>query len=170
LEEIAGLKGISSAWKILPEFQSLQVGDTIKISPITPLRVAILDPGHALVLQARMNPYTAQVLSQETTAPETVIPPVSDILGPIAEDHPAPTPAAAERTPAMDWTWAFVLLKIGPNATRLLVRTRAAFHIPRWQAGVTPSLIELPHHVMERKMLLGIRQRVEGRKLSVPKK
>lgn len=117
-------------------------------------------PGDDLVSNATYQ--TTRAITILAT-PETVVPPVSDIPGLVAEDHPAPANAAAERTPAMDWTWAFVLIKIGPNATRLLVRTRAAFHIPRWQAGVTPLLIELPHHVMERKMLLGIRQRAEAK-------
>jgi len=62
-------------------------------------------------------------------------------------------------------TWAFVLEEPGPWVTRLLVRSRASsdyhppFGLPDW---ATSTLVPLGHAVMERKQLLGIRQRVEA--------
>lgn len=62
-------------------------------------------------------------------------------------------------------TWAFVLDEIGPNLTRLIVRVRASgqysFHgLPNalglWMAKIV-------HFIMQRKQLLEIARRAEGR-------
>jgi hypothetical protein len=53
---------------------------------------------------------------------------------------------------------AFFLERIDERRTRLIVRGRT----PRgWTALATALLWELPHFVMERKMLLGIKERAE---------
>ena len=58
------------------------------------------------------------------------------------------------------WTWAFVLIPRGKQQCRLLVRTRIS--IDRFFATVLLyPIMTLGHYVMERKMLLGIRQRAE---------
>jgi hypothetical protein len=58
-------------------------------------------------------------------------------------------------------TWAFVLEPVGPDHIRLIQRFRIGGQ-PRWliAAGYT-LLVELPHFLMERRMLLGIRERAE---------
>ena len=57
---------------------------------------------------------------------------------------------------------AFVLLDDGRGGTRLLVRSRfSAPDIPVWAAAVSFTAFELPHFIMERRMLLGIKERVE---------
>lgn len=59
---------------------------------------------------------------------------------------------------AMDGGWNLALKPIDPDTSRLFARSRqrrnaaGAFYV---------ALIELPHFIMERKMLLGIKQRVE---------
>jgi hypothetical protein len=59
---------------------------------------------------------------------------------------------------AMDGGWNLAVKPIDPGTTRLYARSRqrrnaaGAFYI---------ALIELPHFIMERKMLLGIKQRAE---------
>ncbi len=50
LENLAGC-GIHSADRIVPEWQTLQVGDEVRLHPEVPLHVAILQPGAALVLR-----------------------------------------------------------------------------------------------------------------------
>ena len=35
-----------------------------------------------------------------------------------------------------------------------------------WESGY-PLLIEIPHFIMERKMMLGIRERAEGRRTQI---
>ncbi|WP_205520264.1 hypothetical protein [Pyxidicoccus caerfyrddinensis] len=58
-------------------------------------------------------------------------------------------------------SWAFVLEPVGEGRTRLLVRGRAGADPRRWVARALGQLIELPHFVMERKMLLGLKARAE---------
>ena len=58
-------------------------------------------------------------------------------------------------------TWAFVLKPEGEEHTRLIQRFRIGGE-PRWLVGVAYSLVmEIPHFVMERAMLLGIRARAQ---------
>jgi hypothetical protein len=61
-------------------------------------------------------------------------------------------------------TWSFVLAKV-PGGTRLLVRGRSAPSPRNDIAWAFEHLLEAPHFIMERRMLLGIKQRAEaGRK------
>ena len=54
--------------------------------------------------------------------------------------------------------WYFALVPVAPHRTRLLARSR----IPSGLPSVAYALfVELPHFIMERKMLLTIKQRVE---------
>lgn len=62
-------------------------------------------------------------------------------------------------------TWSFVLKEAEDGSTRLLVRARGGqgyrfHHLPWWFAR---RIVPLIHFVMERRQLLGIRQRAEGR-------
>lgn len=60
-----------------------------------------------------------------------------------------------------DATWAFVIRPIDANHTRLIHRFRFGA-TPRLSGTIFyTALIEIPHFVMEREMLLGIRQRAE---------
>jgi hypothetical protein len=56
--------------------------------------------------------------------------------------------------------WSLTLRELPSGRTRLLARGRTA---PGLVAASYAALLELPHFVMERKMLLGIRQRAEAR-------
>ena len=54
--------------------------------------------------------------------------------------------------------WAFVLVPLGPDRTRLVARTR----VPRGiRSAAYACFVELPHFVMERRMLLGLKARAE---------
>ncbi|HZT05488.1 MAG TPA: SRPBCC family protein [Chloroflexota bacterium] len=58
-------------------------------------------------------------------------------------------------------TWAFVLEPEGATRTRLIQRFRIGGR-PRWLVGLAYMLVmEVPHFVMERAMLRGIRARAE---------
>jgi hypothetical protein len=59
-------------------------------------------------------------------------------------------------------SWAFVLRPQGPSSTRLLVRWRSDFKDTAASRMWNGWGVELPHFVMERKMLLGIKERAEG--------
>ena len=55
-----------------------------------------------------------------------------------------------------DWG-AFVLEPVGDKSTRLIARTRG-----RGSPTMNAITWELPHFIMERRMLLGIKKRAEG--------
>jgi hypothetical protein len=78
--------------------------------------------------------------------------------------HPATGVRLARFEPnrvlALDGWGAFVLERIGADRTRLIVRGRGKRGFGSVAYGL---LLEVPHFVMERKMLLGIRERAEGR-------
>ena len=131
LENIAGLH-IQSAGIIHPEWQTLRVGDEIRISPVTPLKVEMLEPNRALVLHVVMSLMTAEIV---------------DADDPLTREF-------------IDWTWAFVLVDLVPGMTRLIVRVRGNFK-PDGLRFVAPVLIEPIHFLMERGMLQGIKTRAE---------
>jgi hypothetical protein len=53
LENLVGCD-IHSADRVVPEWQQLEVGDEVRLAPTAGLRVAILEPGRALVLQGSL--------------------------------------------------------------------------------------------------------------------
>jgi hypothetical protein len=76
--------------------------------------------------------------------------------------HPATGLTLARFEPghsyAFEGGWYFALQPINPTRTRLLARSR----VPRGLPSIAyAAFIELPHFVMERKMLLGIKTRAE---------
>lgn len=60
----------------------------------------------------------------------------------------------------VDATWSFVLLRVDEQHSRLIQRFRFGIR-PRLLGVLYTALIEIPHFVMERRMLLGIRERAE---------
>jgi hypothetical protein len=119
-----------SARSVLPQFQTLAVGDPVPLSKDGGLTAAVVDPPHALVLRMSMNALTG-------------------------------APAQDGDRVALDWTWAFVLVTVGPGSSRLLIRVRADYH-PRALGLLIPLLLEPVHLVMERAMLRGISRRAGG--------
>jgi hypothetical protein len=96
LERIAGLSGLISASQIVPTFQDIKLGDSVLISPVTPMEVAVLEPERAFVLHTKMNPFTAIVYDK----------------------------ALEPEGPSLNWSWAFILEPAGPEETRLIARVR----------------------------------------------
>ncbi|MGV3720137.1 MAG: hypothetical protein ACO1SX_04430 [Actinomycetota bacterium] len=115
VENLMGCQ-LRNADRIVPEWQSLKVGDSVRLHPqAPPLPVTYLEPGRALVLAGG---------------------------------------------------WGFLLRELGPRATRLIARgwgggipdfRNPVLHFLYWRV-----LFEPTHFVMERKMLLGIKQRAEA--------
>jgi hypothetical protein len=135
LERLIGAN-MRNADRIVPEWQTLAVGDTVPLAPggAMGLEVVELEPNRTLVLHARVDP----------SAP-------GRLLGP---DDPTP--------PAwFDVCWSWRLTEIDDRTTRLAVRfsmdwdDRLASWVA-WRVFTEPA-----HFVMERKMLLGIRERAE---------
>lgn len=117
LENLVGCH-LHNADRILPEFQSLKVGDSVRLHPkVPPLPVLICEP------------YKTIVLGSNT-------------------DNPG--------------TWAFYLRKIDERRTRLIIRGRGD-----WKPGLLNwflnyVLFEPAHFIMERKMLLTLKERAES--------
>jgi len=115
LENLVGCHMRNANW-IMPEWQSLKVGDRVWLHPkALPLKVLAIEPGRAIVLEK---------------------------------------------------IWAFILRPIDEQTTRLIVRGRgdynpdlknAFLNFLAWRVVFEPA-----HFIMERKMMLGIKQRAEG--------
>jgi hypothetical protein len=117
LENLVGCR-LHNADRIVPEFQQLSAGDTVRLHPqAPPLPVLICEPPRTLVLGNNM-------------------------------DYPG--------------TWGFYLREVDGRTTRLLIRGRGD-----WKPGLMSwlgahILFEPAHFIMERKMLLGLKQRAEA--------
>jgi hypothetical protein len=137
--------GIPSAHTIRPEFQDLKVGDQIWAAADGTLAFAVhsLEPERALVLSGPLDDST----------------PYDERRGPFGGGADALDPVRA--------SWAFVLVPLdetlsnGEPHTRLLVRFRADY-APNPLSALAGAVLEPVSFLMERKMLLGIRARVEG--------
>jgi hypothetical protein len=121
LENLVGCR-ITSADRIVPQWQDVSPGDELRLHPQVALRVAEVDPERSLVVEGR---------------------------------------PAEEPGPPYGFTWAFVLRRHPHLATRLLVRERYDYTHPWSAAAVEP--VALVSAVMSHRMLLGIRDRAEGR-------
>jgi hypothetical protein len=144
LENAPGLNlGITSADRILPELQDLKPGDRIPIAPGPPFYgyvVAEVRPPAALVLRTRMHPF-AGVYLEPTEAMERAL---------------------------IDSTWAFSLQPVDTDATRLIARNRASIRVPPGLGLAHRLGLEAVYFAMERRMLLGIRERAERTGGSAP--
>jgi hypothetical protein len=137
LENLADLD-MHSTEEIVLELQDLEVGDLVRLAPErmgaeAGLRVAAMEPGRALVLHQPADPDTGHPHDRED-------PDLGNYYG---------------------WNWVFVLEEVDPDTTRLIVRSRVDGR-PRYLIKAFYTLLlEVPHFVMERGMLKGIRRRAE---------
>ena len=143
-----------SAERIVPEWQTLTVGDTMPTHPGGGFVVKTIDPERALVL------YLDSEIVQSWTSRPTEH----------AEGNgktPANLAAAgafmnAAQPPEFAASWAFVLEPIGEERTRLIERFRIGFGEAKpWNRYSLP-LMGFGLFVMMRKQMLGIRERAEG--------
>lgn len=132
LENLAGLD-IHTADEILPEHQHLVAGDEIPFGMGTGIPVLRLEHERALVLGASIDLATGRTVGTGEPDPERFV----------------------------SMTWAFILRPIDDTSTRLVARFRLEQRPRGIMSATYPLLIEIPHFVMERKMLLGIRDRAE---------
>lgn len=125
LENLAGMN-IHNTECILPEYQSLRVGNTVPFWKGVGVQVQAIEPGCFLVLAGGLSPDSPQI----------------------------------------GGSWVFVLEPLGQRLTRLVVRARVATFPPPWLSRLFSALLLEPaHFVMERKMLLGIRERAEMKRI-----
>ncbi len=141
LENLVGADIHNADW-ILPDQQDLAEGDTVRLAP------------------------EDYAVSSTESAPEVALlePERTLVLRPLEGQSPEDSPR---------WTWAFVLKPTERGTTRLLARMRSDPSRPSVGPLAKVSILggaldylfwEPAHFVMERKMLLGIKRRVETRK------
>jgi hypothetical protein len=131
LENLIGL-GIYSTDRIVPELQDLQVGDTIRTDPKGGFTVARLKPDQAMVLRARISSNGEHLGFEE----------------PLREG-------------SFEGSWAFILKEVDQDTTRLIARFRMDHTEDVPTRLFARVLLEPAVFVMERKMLLGIKERAE---------
>jgi hypothetical protein len=122
---------IENADRIVPGFQQLGVGDGIMLGPEAPLRVVRMHPGEFVVGYRFQHPFTGREVDPK-----------------------------AKHSTYFAWTWAFVLEEFDASTTRLIVRARGDYR-PHLLAPAIYLVLEPIHFLMERKVLLGIRERAE---------
>jgi hypothetical protein len=134
LENLVGCN-IYNADRIIPEFQHLQVGDSIKLHPKAPVPAAIVEPNHALVLH-----YEAETSTTSGTGFE----------GSTQQKH-------------FSSNWMWVLEKVDEKTTRLISRWSGDYGpVLKNRLSYGPCFMEPIEFAMSRKMLLGIKQRAES--------
>ena len=123
-----------NAERIIPEFQHLEVGDSVRLHPEMPgYPVAIVEPGRVIVLHAD------------------------------TRTGPTPVPGGTKSEDYYVSTWVFFLDRLDERRTRLISRLRSDYN-PRLRNKLFygPCLVEPISTVMQQKMLRGIKQRVEA--------
>jgi hypothetical protein len=131
-ENAIGL-GIQSADRILPEFQQLKVGDIIPLHSDGGVPVRLLEWEAVLGLGGTMNYFTGAI-------------------------SPPGAPLPDKR---LDLSWTFILRPVDEGTTRLVSRTRYGYTSTAMGLALR-VLLEPIQLLMERKMLLGIRDRAQG--------
>lgn len=132
-----GFREVPSDERIIPEYQDLKVGDAILDGP----------PGTVFFTVYLLQPNTALVLYSDSHLRFMV-------------------PRSIRENPRYgihgEFSWAFVLEEKGERHTRLIVRTRANYGPLLYRMLTMPLVLVGGEFFTTRKMLYGIRRRVEG--------
>jgi hypothetical protein len=134
LENLAGCD-LQNADSIRDEWQTLRVGDGLRLFPgAPPLPVVALEPGRFFLVSAELDPMTG---------------------GPRTAENP-------ERY--IKVSWLFLLQPIGAAKTRFISRYRVTYGDDVWtRLAYGPWLVESLGFVMDRRMLIGIKERATKR-------
>jgi hypothetical protein len=123
---------IHNSDRIIPELQELKPGDLIPFWRGAGVNVVEMEPDRLLLLAGTLTPGKG-------------------------------TQAEAGTRAEVGGTWVFSLERAGSGVTRLVIRTRVAPFPPTWLSKVLVRLLLEPaHFIMERRMLLGIKERAEA--------
>jgi hypothetical protein len=133
LENLVGCQ-MQNADRVIPGLQTISVGDPVRVHPKMPaLRVALVEPGHALVLHAG---------------------------APLTSGGPGPAKGTDPDPPNL--SWAFIVREAEGRRSRLFSRYRADYGPGLAPAlGYGPWILEPFSYVMDVKMLVGVRERAE---------
>jgi hypothetical protein len=131
LENLVGYD-IHNADRILPEFQELQAGDSVRLRPKVPtIPVGLLEPEKTLLL------YSSEAIGQKPDQ-------------------------AAETAEYFATTWLFQVEGLSDGGTRLISRYRLGYTPRFGNDLAHRGFVEPIAAVMQRKMLLGIKARAEA--------
>jgi hypothetical protein len=141
------MKGMS-AEAILPELQSLAVGDTVPTDPGGGFVVKVIEREHALVLYVDPEIVAARTGGRLTVGEARGVAMSGRFLG-------TATP------PRFSAAWAFVLAPLGGGRTRLLERFRARTEATSPGSQLFGPILGFGVFVMTQRQMLGIRARAE---------
>lgn len=134
LENLFGCQ-IHNADKIVPQWQTILVGDGVKLHPqAPPLSVVVAEPHKAIVLAGG-----------------------SDLQPEIPKDT-----SFLKLHTYRGFTWAFFVHELPDDSTRLLVRVRVSWDRGLRHLFRSRMFLEPAHSIMQRKMNLGIKRRAEA--------
>lgn len=135
LENLVGCD-VHNAERLLPEFQQVAVGDPFRLHPEgPPLRVVEVEPGRHFVVATRVDLETGEA---------------------VPDGGPLPPRALAT-------SWAFVVEPLGDTRCRVVSRFRITWPDElRYRLTLGRGLLEPVGFVMDRRMLLGIKERAEA--------
>jgi hypothetical protein len=146
------MAGVSSR-RIVPEWQSLDVGDLVPTHPGGGFEVRIVEPERALVLYLD----TALVARQAAAAQ------VAGTTGPAPNVQATGAFLGATQPTEFSASWAFVLEPMEGSRTRLIERFRVRFgdSDKPWTVVTLPA-VGFGVFLMMRKQMLGIRDRAQA--------
>jgi hypothetical protein len=145
------MKGRSSD-HVVPNLQSLAVGDVMPTHPNGGFEVKVVDPGHALVLY-----FDSALVERQATAIGAEGTSVGETPGLAASGRFLQTASP----PDFEVSWAFVLEPTGDGQNRLIERMRGRFGADTIGSKALMPLMGFGVFVMMRKQMLGIRDRAE---------
>jgi hypothetical protein len=139
-----------SAGAIVPEWQTLEVGDVMPFSTDGGFAVRVVEPGRALVLSA-----DTELIAAQTAAAESAT--TADVPAGLAASG-----AFLRQTP-QDFaaSWAFVLEPLDGGRTRLIERFRIRFGESGASFKVVGPMMGFGVFVMLQRQMEGIRERAE---------
>ena len=144
----------TSAETIVPDLQALAVGDIVPTHPGGGFEVAMIEPGHALVLRSETALVTAQAEAAKSAG-----------AGAGLESATAGVKASGallSGTPgAFAASWAFVLEPLEGGRTRFIERFRVWFDESQPGSPLVMPLLGFGVFVMMQKQMVGIARRAE---------
>jgi hypothetical protein len=142
------MKG-QSADTIIPDLQSIAVGDTLPTFPGGGFEVRVVHDGHALAVYTDTAITAAQ--AEAFAASKETVPLGLQASGSFMRTTP----------PDFAASWAFVLDPLPGDRTRLIERVRVWFGAGTGLSAVTGPAFGFGVFLMTRRQMLGIRDRVE---------
>ncbi len=138
-----------SADAIVPELQSIKVGDILPTFPGGGFEVRVVDDGRALAVYTDTAITTAQAAAFAES--QATVPLGLQASGSFMRTTP----------PEFAASWAFVLDPLPGGRTRLIERVRVWFGAGTALSAVTGPVFGFGVFLMTRRQMLGIRERVE---------